>query len=99
MTTLIIKMITGEEVIAETEASPQGYLELTNAMSLIGRPDETGNVRMAMVPYAQFATSKKVRVYPHAIMADYEPALEILNQYNRLFGTGIQIATADMMPK
>jgi hypothetical protein len=99
MATLIIKMITGEEVIAEAEPSAHGYLELTNAMTIIARPDESGNVRMGMVPFAQFTTDKKVRVYPHAIMADYEPALEILNQYNRLFGTGIQIATADMMPR
>ena len=99
MTILIIKFITGEEVIAETEASPHGYLELKNAMSLIARPDESGSVRMGMIPFAQFSENKKVRVYPHAIVADYEPALEILNQYNRLFGSGIQLATADMMPK
>lgn len=99
MTILVIKFVTGEDVICEAAATPHGYLELTNAMTLIARQDESGQVRMGMVPFAPYSSEKTIRVYPHAIMADYEPALELMNQYNRAFGSGIQIATADMMPK
>lgn len=98
MNILIIKLITGEEVIADAEASQLGYLELKNPMVLMGRPDESGKIRMGMIPFAQFTEDKVVRLYPHAIVADYKPAVEILNQYNRVFGSGIQLATADMIP-
>lgn len=98
MTIKVLKLMTGEEVIGDVDMA-QVALRVTNAMNIIAQADPSGKMRVGMAPFATFAEGKDVYVYPHAVVADYDPALDILNEYNRLFGSGIQIATAADMPR
>jgi hypothetical protein len=98
MTIKVLKLVTGEEVMGDIDVA-NASLAVTNAVNIIAQPDPSGKMRVGMAPFAAFTADKVVHIYPHAIIADYEPALDILNEYNRVFGSGIQIATAADMPR
>ena len=89
---MILKLISGEEVMGEVKAHDSGYLIVKNPANLIAR-NENGQVKVGMAPFSPFTEEDTIHIYPHAVMADYKPAGQLRNEYSRLFGSGIQIAS------
>jgi hypothetical protein len=54
-------------------------------------------VGLGMMPYMPYV-SGNVILSTHAIAAEGDPDVKLVNEYNRLFGSGIQIASAADLP-
>lgn len=48
------------------------------------------------MPYMAYATGN-IKLYKTSIASEAEPDIKMINEYNRIFGSGIQIATAGSM--
>jgi hypothetical protein len=94
MNVMIVKLTSGEDIIGKIETG-ESYIEIKNPMVLVMRPDAGGQMKGGMVPFAPFADEDNVRIYPHAIAADYKPSQDLVNEYNRIFGG---IVVANQMP-
>lgn len=79
----LIKLTTGEEVIAETQVVSNGLL-LKNPVKLGMTPQG-----LAMVPLSPFAQSKEVTIKNEHVLFIDEPELEILNGYKTAFNKGV----------
>ena len=84
----ILKLTTGEEVIADVE-NLSGEWALKNSIRLIISDQGVG-----MMPIAPFAKSDTVTLKDIHIMYQTDPDSELLNAYNSKYGSGIVIAGA-----
>jgi hypothetical protein len=51
---------------------------------------------VAIAPYMPYADGN-VTLYSNAIAADCKPDVNLVNEYNKIFGSGIQIAPASVL--
>lgn len=89
-----IKLVTGEEVIADVSVNNQGQLLLKNPVQLrVAPPKIAGSApQMGFVPFPTFSQQKEgevVVIEPLHVVYNYTPATDITNNYNQMFGSGI----------
>lgn len=87
MNILLVKLITGEEVISEVEIKEDTTI-LTKPTRLV--PTHDG---IAVVPMSPFSKSEKFTIPNEHIMYTSVPDDEILNAYNSKFGSGLVMAS------
>jgi len=91
----LIRLQTGEDLIADTKITDNGDLKLENPCMVYVRPSgNSANVGLTRwMPYAEdkiFTIEKRWVV----VMAD--PAEDMANEYNKAFGSGIVLAPAGL---
>lgn len=97
MSVKVYKLVTGEDLIADVEVDQHGYL-FSNPAQLILQQGQDGRVGAAFAPYAPYAKDNKVRIFKDYVMGEIEIDVKLINEYNRIFGSGIMIAAANEMP-
>lgn len=92
MTVKIFKLLTGEEVIGSEEKQDRESITLKNPAVILMRQTEDGRFTVALAPYMAYAEFGTVIIYRTAIAADCEPDVKMVNEYSRIYGSGIEIA-------
>ena len=93
MTVIVYKMINGEEIIGEKfEHLADLFVIKSPAQIVIQRTEKVMGV--ALAPYMPYASEEKIRIFKHAIASECVPDQNMVNEYNRVFGSGIQVVTA-----
>lgn len=87
----VFKLINGEEIISKTDETGAGWT-LSSPAQIIMQQTKEG-VGVALAPYMPYA-SGEIEMYRHAVTSEANPDVKMENEYNRLFGSGIQIASA-----
>ena len=97
MTVKIFKMINGEVIMADIvrEEIGQGYYIVSEPASVMLQ-ERDGGVGVGIAPYMPYAEGK-VNIRLNAIAAEADADQKLVNEYNRLFGSGIVIA--NVIPK
>lgn len=91
----IIKLTTGEEIIGSMEQFGDN-VTVTNPATVHLVPGEGGRMGVAMVPFAPYAEEDSFMFGLDHIMTSYTPGLDLLNQYNQRFGSGIVVARGNV---
>jgi len=88
------KLVTGEEIVGKiTEKGDEILVENPCAMMLISSKSTPDKHSMALVPYAGYAKDHEIVVKNEHIVWSAELADDVFNQYNSIFGSGIQIVS------
>jgi len=87
----VFKLISGEEIISKCEPKDNDYL-LESPASIMMQRTEQG-VGVGLAPYMPYSTGR-IKLHANAIASSADADLKMENEYNRLFGSGIQIAPA-----
>lgn len=87
----VFKLISGEELISKCETDNGNYL-LDSPASIMMQRTEQG-VGVGLAPYMPYS-SGKITLHSGSIASSADADLKMENEYNRLFGSGIQIAPA-----
>lgn len=91
----LFKLITSEEVVGEvTDNGESITIKRPCAIMLIASRSTPDQHSMALIPYAGYAKDHVIEIDKRMIVWSAELADDILNQYNAIFGSGIQIVTA-----
>lgn len=91
MTIQIVKLVTGEELIGDVEEKGNYVIKQPCALQMVmSRSD--GTPSMSMIPYAFYVEGHTVTIPRDFVIWSAKPVDEVYNQYNRIFGTGIQLA-------
>ena len=88
-----VKLITGEDVIADVTETEQG-LQLKNATKFIMTEQGLG-----LMPYAPFSKTNTFVVRNEHIICSSEVDDEIYNAYNSRYGSGLVVAHGSGMLK
>jgi hypothetical protein len=91
----VFKMINGEEIIGELFNWKDGLYELKNPAQIVLQRSEKG-MGVAIAPYMPYADGN-VTLYKSAIASECKPDVNLVNEYNKIFGSGIQIAPASVL--
>jgi hypothetical protein len=92
MTLYIVRLITGEDLIGELTVRDDIYtLKNVGIVQLVPTKDGVG---ISLDPYAPYAKISEFVFKEQHVMTTYEPSLELENNYSRIFGSGIQIASS-----
>ena len=98
MSVKVCKLITGEDIIADVEVDQHGYT-FTNPAQIVVQQTQDGRVGAAIAPFAPYAKDSKVRISNAGVIGEMEIDVKLINEYNRIFGSGIMIAGADEIPQ
>lgn len=91
----VFKMINGEEIIAEVFNYFDRHIELKNPAQIMLQRTETG-MGVGIAPYMPYADGN-IDLIKTAVSAECIPDQNLINEYNRIFGAGIQIAPASAL--
>jgi hypothetical protein len=87
----------GQDIIADIETDQHGITaKSAAAIHLVPSQNNDGRFGIALLPFVPFADGNKVTIKTDKVMIEYEPSIELRNNYNRMFGSGIEIA--NVMP-
>jgi hypothetical protein len=96
VSTKVFKMINGEEIIGDvTAGSDVGYF-LENPATIMVQQNEQGQVGVGLAPYMPYVEGK-VYIYKTAIASEGEPEPKMAKEYNRIFGSGIEVVPASAL--
>ncbi len=91
MTIQIIKLTTGEELIGDVESKGDYVIKQPCAVQMMmSRADASPS--MSLIPYAFYVDKHTVTIPKQHVIWIGTPIDEMYNQYNKIFGTGIQLA-------
>lgn len=94
---ILLKLISGEEIIGTVEKEEQGKIYLKNAVSITYHPTEDGKMSAGFAPHMPYAEGIII-LWSYSIAFSANVKEEMLNEYKRIFGEiivpkpGLQIA-------
>jgi hypothetical protein len=91
----VFKLVSGEEMIGEVFNHYSDHHEIKNPAVIMLQRTEQG-VGVALMPYMPYCDGN-VSFYRQAIVATGEPSQNMINEYNRIYGAGIQVAPASAL--
>jgi len=99
MTVKLITFKTNHTILGEVKDLPENdYVEVKNCVQVISVPPTPQNPQggITFVPFVEFAVEFKTgfKIKRQDILMINEPILEVENQYSKIFGSGIQIASS-----
>lgn len=89
MSIKVFKLINGEELIGEVISTHSDNFEMKNPAVIVMQQTNDG-LGVALAPYMPYATGN-IQLMKHAIASQATPDVKMENEYNRIFGSGIQI--------
>lgn len=90
----VFKLLNGEEIIAKTVLTGLGYT-LSDPAAIVIQQTEKG-VGVALAPYMPYAESD-ITLFASAIATEGTPSQSMANEYNRIFGSGIEVVSASAL--
>lgn len=90
----VFKLISGEELIGKVEVTALGYYVEAPATILMQQTKD--GVGLALMPYMPY-TEGKIKLFSQCIATEGTPSAKMINEYSRLFGSGIEIAPASVL--
>lgn len=92
----VFKLINGEELISEVFNTYEGQYELKNPANIMLQPTQNGQMGVGIAPYMPYAAGN-VKLNWTAIASEAEPEQSMINEYNRIFGSGIEVVSASAL--
>jgi hypothetical protein len=90
----LIKFTSGEEIICTLISAGDGAKVVKDAVTLVYRPKEGGQMTVGFAPFMPYSDGT-VSLYDSSIAAITEVNKDLTNEYNRIFGSGIVVASAN----
>ena len=100
MTAKLITFKTNHTILGEVKDLPENdYVEVKDCVQVISVPPTPQNPQggITFAPFVEFAVEFKTgfKIKRQDILMINEPILEVENQYSKIFGSGIQIASSN----
>lgn len=95
-----LKLITGEDVLAEVESQSETEFVLCNpvGIAIVRGPDGKPNVGFAPFPlHAEQKTNATISIAKKHVVYYYTPAQDFVDNYNQVFGSGIVLPNKQLI--
>ena len=86
-----IKLISGEEIIADIDESIDGLVILKKPLLIMMVPNQTNQFGIGLAPFCPYAQDEALPVRAGAVVSIFEPDATMRNEYNIRFGSGIVV--------
>jgi hypothetical protein len=84
----LVKMISGEELIAEVLSDQESYITIKNPVRVVVVPTKTNpqTPTVGFAPWAEFSEEKEFTIHKAHVIVTMKPVQEFINQYSGMFG-------------
>ena len=89
---IVIRLVNGEEVVADASRSEISGVVLKNPAALVVQAGRDGRPSVGLADYLMFSEKKEITISDENILFSYEPNTDIKNAYSTSFGSGILLA-------
>jgi hypothetical protein len=98
MTIKLVTFKTNHTILAEVDCTKNDELVLKEPVQVIMQPTKEGPM-MAFAPFLEYCEefNTGIKITMDNVLCITTPSRELVNQYNKVFGSGIQIAS--VIPK
>lgn len=103
MSVKIIKLLTGEELIAKVLPSSNDVVKLENPVRIVVIPadprmqfDSKKSANIGLAPWAEFTDDREFVLDKSHVLAIMNPIKEFATQYNSMFG-GLVVPTSNLI--
>ena len=86
-----IKLISGEEIIADIDESLEGLVILRKPLLIMMVPNQNNQFGIGLAPFCPYAAGGDVPIRAGAVVSIFEPDAGMKNEYNVRFGSGIVV--------
>lgn len=95
MTIKLITFKTNHTLLADIDCTDEKTISLKEPVQVVVQPTKEGPM-MGFVPFLDYAAEFKtgIKISMDDVLCLTTPSRELENQYNQVFGSGIQIASA-----
>jgi F0F1-type ATP synthase alpha subunit len=94
MTVQILKLLTGEELIGKIVEQDHLDITIDSPANIHMAPTQDSRMQLYLIPYAPYAEKDVFTLKQEHVIMQYDPNVDLLNKYNSMFGSGIQLATS-----
>lgn len=92
---VVFKIVSGEEMIGEVFNDLANNVLIKNPAVVMLQRTEQG-MGVALMPYMPYCEGN-ISFRKDTMVAEGEPSQNMINEYNRIFGAGIQVAPASAL--
>lgn len=86
-----IKLITGEDIIADVTDTLQGDVQISHPCMILMIPTGNNNYTVGLAPFMPYAEGKEFTYKKEHVVLHYEASSPLKNQYNEITGRGLVI--------
>jgi hypothetical protein len=86
-----IKLISGEEIIADLDESIEGLVILKKPLLIMMVPNQNNQLGIGLAPFCPYAAGGDIPIRAGAVVSIFEPDAGMKNEYNVRFGSGIVV--------
>ena len=88
----VIKLLSGEELVGEvSNKDSKATIKQPCYLQMVPSRSDPSKTMMALIPYAMYLEDHCITVDEKNILWSGKPVSELYNQYNSIFGSGIQL--------
>jgi hypothetical protein len=92
MSVICIKLTSGEELIGTLISEDSDTIVIEEVSAVVMMPgQDPSQFRMGLMPFLPYSESVKFTLKKQAMVTTFEPSMEMVNNYNRKHGAGIQV--------
>ena len=92
MAVKLLRLKSGEDIISDIVSENSENIKIKNPAMVMPLSDGRGNqVQVGLAPWMPFSESKEFELPRDWVLLLTEPASDIVNNYNKVFGSGIVI--------
>lgn len=85
----LLRLITGEDVLAEIADRGELGICIKNPLIVFIRPTETGVPSVGLSQWIPYSADKEFIIKPDRVVVESNPAEDLRAQYDRVYGSGI----------
>jgi hypothetical protein len=67
---------------------------IKDVSAVVMMPGEQGQFRMGLMPFLPYAETEEFVLSKDAVVCNFKPSIEMINNYNRKHGAGIQVVSS-----
>lgn len=95
MTIKCLRLIAGEEIIGDVISSEGSYdVRSPAGIHMVPGGHQGQQVSIGLLPWLPYSDDEVFSIAADKVICVHNPSTDLINNYNRLFGSGIQIASA-----
>ncbi len=92
----LLRLITGEDVLAEIVDHGDIAYHIRNPLIVFIRPTETGVPSVGLSQWIPYSADKEFFIKLDRVVVESNPAEDLRTQYDRVFGAGIIMPSAKL---